>query len=86
MVPGQELVDFGDLVVWDAGERVGEPDLGVDAVELGRLDQGVGRWRRRDRRPLSPRRGSSSGRGPRRAWLSRLGCYRSPGCRARGRV
>lgn len=26
----------------DAGEGVSEPGLGVDVVELGRLDQGVG--------------------------------------------
>ena len=29
-------------MVWDAGEGVGEPGLGIDAIELGGFDQGVG--------------------------------------------
>ena len=41
-MPGKQVIDFGDLVVWDAGEGVGEPGVGIDGVELGRFDQGVG--------------------------------------------
>jgi hypothetical protein len=41
-VPRQELIDAGDLAVWDVGERVSQPSLGIDAVELGGLDQGAG--------------------------------------------
>jgi hypothetical protein len=41
-VPGQQVVDLCDLVVGDAGEGVGEPGVGIDGVELGRFDQGVG--------------------------------------------
>src|ERR1043166_5635333 len=42
-IPGQELVETG---VWpeidEAGENVGEIHVWVDAVELGRLNQGSG--------------------------------------------
>jgi hypothetical protein len=31
-----------DLVIRDAGGGVGEPGLGIDAVELGGLDEGMG--------------------------------------------
>ena len=41
-VPGRQFVDPVDLVVGDAGEDVGQPDLRIDAIELGGLDQGVG--------------------------------------------
>ena len=41
-VPGQQLVNAVDLVVGDAFEDLGEPGLGVDIVEPGGLDQGVG--------------------------------------------
>ena len=33
---------MGDLVVGDSGEGISEPCLGIDAVELGGFDQGVG--------------------------------------------
>ena len=36
------VVDLGDFVVWDSREGVGEPGMGIDGVELGRFDQGVG--------------------------------------------
>jgi hypothetical protein len=41
-VPRQELIDAGDLAVGDAGQGIGEPGLGIDAIELGGLDQGAG--------------------------------------------
>ena len=41
-VPWQQIVDPVDLVVWNAGEGVGEPGLGIDAIEFCGLDQGVG--------------------------------------------
>jgi len=40
--PRKQLVDFVDLVLGDAAEEVGEPGLGVNVVELGGFDQGVG--------------------------------------------
>jgi len=40
-MPRQELVDPGGGLVGDVGEHVGEPGLRIDAVELGRGDQGV---------------------------------------------
>jgi hypothetical protein len=40
-VPGQQLVETSDRLVGDAGEHVGEPDLGIDVVELGGGDQAV---------------------------------------------
>jgi len=40
--PWQEIIDAGDLVVWKAGKRVGEPGLRIDAIQLGGLDQGIG--------------------------------------------
>ena len=42
MVPGHELAEASDFVVGDAGEDVGEPGLGIDTVELGGFDQGIG--------------------------------------------
>ncbi len=42
VTPGQEFVDPIDLVIGNAAEDGGEPGLGVDAVELGGLDQGTG--------------------------------------------
>ncbi len=42
VTPGEQLVDAVDLVVGDAGERVGEPGLRIDAVELGGFDQCIG--------------------------------------------
>ncbi len=41
-VPGQQLVDAVDLVVGDAVEDIGDPDLRVGVVEPGGLGQGVG--------------------------------------------
>lgn len=38
-VPGQQLVDTVDLVVGDALENVGKPDLRVDSVVPCSLDQ-----------------------------------------------
>ena len=40
--PGEQLVELRDLVIGDAAEHIGQPGLGIDAVELGGLDQGVG--------------------------------------------
>ena len=36
------------MIVWSAhaAEHIGEPSLGIDAVQLGGLDQGVGDGRR----------------------------------------
>lgn len=39
---GQQLFDLGDLVIRDASECVGELGLGIDGVEFGGFDQGVG--------------------------------------------
>jgi hypothetical protein len=36
-IPGQQCGQFGDLVIGDPGEHVGEPSLRIDVVELGRL-------------------------------------------------
>jgi hypothetical protein len=41
-VPRQEIIYAGDLVVGDAGQRIGEPSLRVHTIQLGGLDQGVG--------------------------------------------
>src|SRR6478752_7566087 len=46
-VPGQELIDPLGGMIGQPRQDVGEPGLRIDAVELGRLDQGVDR-----RRPL----------------------------------
>jgi len=42
-MPRQEFVDPGGGLVGDAGERIGEPGLRIDAVELGRGNHGVSR-------------------------------------------
>lgn len=42
MAPWHQLGRAGDFVVGDAGEYVGEPGLRINAVELGRFNQGVG--------------------------------------------
>ena len=42
VTPRQQLIQPIDLVIGDAGEDIGEPSLWVDAVQLGRFDQGVG--------------------------------------------
>jgi hypothetical protein len=42
-MPGQKLVDAVDLVLGDPAKNVGQPSLRVDLVELGRLDQRIGR-------------------------------------------
>jgi len=46
--PWHEFIDAVDLVNGDTGERVSESGLGIDTVELGGFDEGVG-----DRRRLS---------------------------------
>lgn len=35
-------MDLVDLVIRDTGQGVGEPGMGIDGVELGCFDQGVG--------------------------------------------
>jgi len=37
-VPGKELIKIVGLVLLDAGEHVGEPDLRIDVVETSALD------------------------------------------------
>ena len=44
-MPGEQLVDAGDLVIRDAAKNVSKPDLRIDAVELRRFDEGVGNCR-----------------------------------------
>lgn len=41
-MPWEQVVGLRDLVIGDAGNRVGEPGVGIDAVQLCRFDQGVG--------------------------------------------
>ncbi len=41
VTPRHELVQTCDLVLGDAAENIGQPGLGIDAVELGSLDQGI---------------------------------------------
>lgn len=41
-VPRHQILHFRNLVIGNAGDCVGEPGLGIDTVELGRLNQGVG--------------------------------------------
>ncbi len=41
-MPGQQVVDPFDLAVRNSGEGVGEPSVGIDGVQFGRLDQGAG--------------------------------------------
>jgi hypothetical protein len=38
-IPGQQCSQVGDLVIGNSGQHVGKPGLGVDVVELGRLNQ-----------------------------------------------
>jgi len=40
--PRQEIIHAIDLVVWDAGEHIGQLCLWVDIVQFGGFDQGVG--------------------------------------------
>jgi hypothetical protein len=40
-VPGEQVADAVDGVVGDAGEHVAEVGFGIEAVELGGLDQGI---------------------------------------------
>src|SRR5215210_3500390 len=40
-VPRQQFADAIDRMISDAGENVAQPHLGIKAVELGRLDEGV---------------------------------------------
>ncbi len=53
-VPRQQRGEVGDLVVGDPGQHVGEPSLGIDFVELGRLNQ-----RQHDRGALAAAIGTS---------------------------
>lgn len=41
-MPREQFIDLCDLVVWDAGEGIGEPGVWIDGVEFCRFDQGVG--------------------------------------------
>lgn len=41
-MPGCQIVDAVDLVLGDTGEDVGQQSERIDAVELGRFDQGEG--------------------------------------------
>jgi hypothetical protein len=38
-IPGQQRGQVGDLVIGNPGQHVGKPSLGIDVVELGRLNQ-----------------------------------------------
>src|SRR6516165_4308114 len=38
-IPGQQLIKTVDIVIGDPGQHVGEPGLGIDLIELGRVDQ-----------------------------------------------
>jgi hypothetical protein len=42
VTPGHQFVEPGDLVIGDAAEHIGEPGLGINAIQLGGFDQGVG--------------------------------------------
>ena len=42
VTPREELVQTSDFVVGDLGEDPCEPSLGIDTVELGGLNQGIG--------------------------------------------
>ena len=39
---GEQLVDTVEFVIGDAGERVGQPNLRIDAIQLGGFDQRIG--------------------------------------------
>lgn len=45
-IPWEEFVDPINFVVGDAAEDVCQPGLGVNAIEFGGLDQGIGDGRR----------------------------------------
>ena len=40
--PRQQVIDAVDLLVRDACECFGQPGLGIDAIQFGGFDQGVG--------------------------------------------
>ena len=40
-VPGQQFIDAPGRMAGEAGENIAEPGCGIDAVELGGLDQRV---------------------------------------------
>ena len=42
VTPGHEFLKTSDLVICDAAQRVGEPGLRIDAVQLGGFDQRIG--------------------------------------------
>jgi len=41
-MPGQELVDPVDFMLGNAAKDISEPRLGIDLVELRRLDERIG--------------------------------------------
>ncbi len=42
VAPGEQLVELRDLVIGDAAEHIGEPCLGINAVQLGGFYQRIG--------------------------------------------
>ena len=42
-VPGQQLVEPRSRMIGDAAQRIGEPSLGIEAIEFGRGNQGIDR-------------------------------------------
>ena len=53
-MPRQQFINGVGLVLGGEVKNVGEPSLGIDAVELGCFDQRVGRWRLICRCPQTP--------------------------------
>ena len=41
-VPGQQVVDLGDLAIRDAGQSVGQPALRINVVQFGGFNQRIG--------------------------------------------
>ena len=42
VTPRHQFVQPSDFVIGDAAEDIGQPSLGIDAVQLGGLDQRIG--------------------------------------------
>ena len=86
-LPGEEFVQPGLRLLGDAGEDVGEPGLGIDAVELGGADEGV-----HHRRPLAAAIGAREEPGlrpsamPRSARSAALCRYRHNAAHADNRI